>query len=217
MPLATLDQLSIGFRGPPLLDEVDCVIEPGQRIGLLGRNGAGKSTLMRILAGEQEPDSGRCVLVPGARVTRLVQEVPDDLSGTVTELLSAGWHPPGNEHEAHHEEGHPDWRLIRDLETLLEQMQLDGDAQVASLSAGLKRRALLGRAVMGNPDLLLLDEPTNHLDLASIEWLEKFLVRWKKRCSLLLTTVSSFAVSRHGFLRSTVADSSTGRATTMRS
>ncbi len=186
MPLATLDQLSIGFRGPLLLDEVDCVIEPGQRIGLLGRNGAGKSTLMRILAGEQAPDSGRCVLVPGARVERLVQEVPDDLSGTVAELLSAGWHPSSGDHEAYHEEGHVDWRLTRDLETLLEQMQLDGEAEVASLSAGLKRRVLLGRSVMGNPDLLLLDEPTNHLDLAAIEWLEKFLVRWPK--TLLFVT-----------------------------
>ncbi|TWT42862.1 ATP-binding cassette domain-containing protein [Botrimarina hoheduenensis] len=173
MALVTLDDLSIGFRGPPLLDGVDCVIEPGQKIGLLGRNGAGKSTLMRILAGEQTPDSGRCTLAPGVHVTRLEQEVPVALSdagtGTVEAVIRSGWRS---------NEEHDEWRQDRELERLLTATRLDPHAAFSELSAGLKRRTLLARAVIGAPDLLLLDEPTNHLDLAAIEWLESFLVAW---------------------------------------
>ena len=77
MPLVTLDNLTISFRGPALLDGVNAVIEPGQRVGLMGRNGAGKSTLMKIIAGEVQPDSGACSLAEGAHVARLEQEVPD--------------------------------------------------------------------------------------------------------------------------------------------
>ena len=169
MPLATLDDLTIGFRGPPLLDGVSCVIEPGQKIGLLGRNGAGKSTLMRILAGEQAPDSGRCVLADGTHVARLEQEVPDSIEGTVENVIRSGWRSTDE---------HDDWRLDKELERVLRETRLDPAAEFDDLSAGLKRRTLLARAVLGKPDLLLLDEPTNHLDLTAIEWLETFLAGW---------------------------------------
>ncbi|MGL4511530.1 MAG: ATP-binding cassette domain-containing protein [Lacipirellulaceae bacterium] len=178
MALVTITDLTIGFRGPPLLDGVDCVIEPGQRIGLLGRNGAGKSTLMRLLSGEQQPDHGRVVVTPGAHVTRLEQEVPVSVSGTVAEVVAEGWRSSPD--------GHDDWQMYGAIERLLSDMSLDAEAPFDSLSAGLKRRALLARAVLGKPDLLLLDEPTNHLDLASIEWLEGFLLRW--RATLLFVT-----------------------------
>ena len=173
MPLVTLDVLTIAFRGPPLLDGVSTVIEPGQRIGLLGRNGAGKSTLMRILIGEQAPDSGRCVLGDGVRVAMLQQEVPSDLAaagdGTVEAVIRSGWRSDGD---------HDEWKADKELERLLAATRLDPDARFEDLSAGLKRRTLLARAVVSRPDLLLLDEPTNHLDLAAIEWLEGFLTAW---------------------------------------
>ncbi|MEO0477574.1 MAG: ATP-binding cassette domain-containing protein, partial [Planctomycetota bacterium] len=157
MPLVTLSEVSIRFRGPPLLDGVDAVIEPGQRIGLLGRNGAGKSTLMRIVAGEQPPDSGRCVLAPGAHVARLEQEVPAELGeslpgdSSVEAVIRSGWRST---------EEHDDWKLDGELDRLLAATRLDPAARFEDLSAGLKRRTLLARAVVSGPDLLLLDEPT---------------------------------------------------------
>lgn len=173
MPLVTLDNLTIAFRGPPLLDEVSTVIEPGQRIGLLGRNGAGKSTLMRILIGEQAPDSGRCTLADGVHVARLEQEVPATISGagdgSVEAVIRSGWRS---------DEEHDEWRADAELEKLLTATRLDPKAKFEDLSAGLKRRTLLARALISKPDLLLLDEPTNHLDLAAIEWLESFLAGW---------------------------------------
>lgn len=170
MSLAKLDNLTIAFRGPPLLDGVNAVIERGDRIGLLGRNGAGKSTLMKILAGEVPPDSGTCTLAAGGHVERLIQEVPEQIPGTIAQTLRSGWRESG--------EGSEVWRADALLDQLLTDMRLEGDRQVSDLSAGFKRRVLLGRTVMARPDLLLLDEPTNHLDLASIEWLEDFLSRW---------------------------------------
>ncbi|MEQ8846489.1 ATP-binding cassette domain-containing protein [Botrimarina sp.] len=170
MPLVSLENLSIAFRGPPLLDDVSAVIEPGQKIGLLGRNGAGKSTLMRIVAGVQAPDSGCCVLAAGASVARLEQEVPGEVAGeTVEGVIRSGW-TSSDEHD--------DWRYERERDKLLEATRLDPAARFAELSAGLKRRTLLARAVVGGPDLLLLDEPTNHLDLPAIQWLETFLSGW---------------------------------------
>ena len=175
MPLVSLDSLTIGFRGPTLLDGVSAVIEPGERIGLMGRNGAGKSTLLRILAGELEPDGGGVRLAPGAQVALLAQEPPTDASPglTVEELVRGGSRSSAED----------DWRLDKEVTRLLAATQLDrlprgGGTPVAELSVGLRRRAWLARALVSRPDLLLLDEPTNHLDLASIEWLEGLLRGW---------------------------------------
>ena len=173
MTLLTLDRLSLAFRGTALLDEVSKTIQPGQRIGLLGRNGAGKTTLLRLIAGEQEPDDGGCSLAPGAAVAFLPQEVPDDLSGTVLDIIQQ---PLASQVAAGLLE---DWQAEARSRQLLEQMELAADADVATLSAGRKRRVLLARALVREPDLLLLDEPTNHLDLTAIEWLEKFLAGWQ--------------------------------------
>jgi ATP-binding cassette subfamily F protein uup len=173
MTLLTLDRLSLAFRGTALLDEVSKTIQPGQRIGLLGRNGAGKTTLLRLIAGEQEPDDGGCSLAPGAAVAFLPQEVPDDLAGTVLDIIQQ---PLASPVAAGLLEG---WQAEARSRQLLEQMELAADADVATLSAGRKRRVLLARALVTEPDLLLLDEPTNHLDLTAIEWLEKFLAGWQ--------------------------------------
>ncbi len=89
MAQITINELSIGFRGPLLLDGVSCQIEPGERIGLLGRNGSGKTTLMRILCGEVEPDAGEVILAPGTRVALLPQHVPQDIHGTVAEVVAS--------------------------------------------------------------------------------------------------------------------------------
>jgi ABC transport system ATP-binding/permease protein len=171
MPLVTVKDLQIGFRGPPLLDGVSCQIEPGQRIGLLGRNGAGKTTFMRILSGQVQPDGGQIVLDPGATLALLPQDVPQGMHGSIGEIVTQGLPPADHEHESA-------WQAEQSVKRILTNMDLAADAQFDALSSGMKRRVLLAQALVSSPDLLPLDEPTNHLDLAAIEWLEDFLARW---------------------------------------
>ncbi len=171
MALVTIRDLSIGFRGPALLDKVGCQIEPGQRIGLLGRNGSGKTTFMRLLSGQIEPDEGEVVMAPGTTVSLLPQDVPRDLHGSIAEIVASGLLSGANSHE-------PAWRAQQRVEQLLSRMQLDESARFELLSSGMKRRVLLARAIVSAPSLLLLDEPTNHLEIDAIAWLENFLLRW---------------------------------------
>ncbi|MFM7207356.1 MAG: ATP-binding cassette domain-containing protein [Planctomycetaceae bacterium] len=170
MPLVTLRNLSLRFSGPPLLDDVTCHVEAGQRIGLLGRNGAGKTSLMRLLAGSIEPDAGEVVFAPGATAALLQQDVPHEIAGSVREIIAAGL-PAAD--------GDAAWQHEQAVDQIITRMNLDGHAAFGPLSAGMKRRVLLARAVVGRPDLLLLDEPTNHLDIEAVEWLEEFLGRWR--------------------------------------
>ncbi|MFO0901228.1 MAG: ATP-binding cassette domain-containing protein [Pirellulales bacterium] len=179
MPLVTLRDLHIAFRGPALLDGVSCQIEPAERIGLLGRNGAGKTTLLRMLGGQVAPDNGQILFAPGSRVALLPQDVPQDLHGPVRAIVAQGAPYAADDHDAA-------WQAERRVERILEDMQLVGDAPFERLSSGMKRRVLLARAIVAEPDLLLLDEPTNHLDLSAVEWLETFLSRWK--ASLIFVT-----------------------------
>jgi ATP-binding cassette subfamily F protein uup len=171
MPLVTVRDLHLRFRGPPLLDGVTCHIEAGQRIGLLGRNGAGKTSLLRILAGVARPDAGDVTFQPGATVALLPQDVPRDLAGAIRDIVATGLPPVDADHEAA-------WRRDHAVDQVLSRMSLDGDRHIETLSSGMKRRVLLARALVAAPDLLLLDEPTNHLDVDAVEWLEEFLGRW---------------------------------------
>ncbi len=171
MALVTIRELTIGFRGPTLLDSVSCQVESGQHIGLLGRNGSGKTTLLRILRGEMQPDHGEVVVTPAARVALLSQEVPRQVIGSVAEVVARGVPPGEDEHETV-------WRAEQQVKQILSRMELDGTTEFEVLSAGMKRRVLLAQALVASPDLLLLDEPTNHLDIDAIAWLEDFLARW---------------------------------------
>ncbi len=170
MPLITLSELRIGFRGPPLLDGVSCQIEPGQRIGLLGRNGSGKTTLRQMLCGEVEPDGGEIVFSPGTKVALLQQDVPQDVTGRVHDVIIAGTKVDAHDPAAA-------WKREHQVEQIVSRMALPADAEFSALSSGMKRRVLLARALVSNPDVLLLDEPTNHLDVDAITWLEDFLSR----------------------------------------
>jgi ABC transport system ATP-binding/permease protein len=177
MALLQLKSVSLHYGRDYLLDGADLSIEPGERVALLGRNGCGKTSLMRLIAGEEGVSAGEIIRSPGAVMTRLDQEVPQGLEGTVFSLVRGGISP------TRHEE---DWEIDVRLEDLLAEMELPSEAEFSSLSGGLKRRVLLARALAGQPDLLLLDEPTNHLDLNSILWLEDFLL--KHPMSLLFVT-----------------------------
>ena len=171
MPLITIRDLTIRFRGPVLLDGVSCQIEPSQRIGLLGRNGSGKTTLMRIIRGEMEPDSGEVIFSPGTRVSLLPQDVPQDLEGTLQEIVARGIPYDPEDHDAA-------WKAEHKVEQILARMELPIEKRFETLSSGMKRRVLLAQALVASPDILLLDEPTNHLDIDAISWLEEFLARW---------------------------------------
>jgi ABC transport system ATP-binding/permease protein len=202
MALIALSEVTLAFRGPPLLDRANLSLEPGERVCLLGRNGAGKTTLLRLLQGELEPDQGEVVRQQGLRTALLPQQVPQDLHGSIYDEVTRGfgskaellasYHRLANrlaneESEAlqaelgriqHALEADGGWRMHQQIEEIISRMGLPPDAQVANLSAGMKRRVLLAKAVVGNPDLLVLDEPTNHLDIDAIGWLEEFLLRY---------------------------------------
>ncbi len=168
MALLSLRGVSLSFGGPRLLDGVDWQVERGERVCLLGRNGEGKSTLLRLVEGRVAPDEGEVLRQQGLRIARLTQEVPTDRAGKVSDhvaegLEQDGFHAGGDDHR---------------VQSVLSRIGLDPDAAFESLSSGMKRRALLASALVGDPDILLLDEPTNHLDIDSIKWLEEFLVRF---------------------------------------
>jgi ATP-binding cassette subfamily F protein uup len=179
MALIGLQNVSIRFGGPALLEDATLNIERGERIALVGRNGEGKSTLMRLLTGAISPDSGAIVRAGSVTSALLPQAMPDDMPGSVLDLVMTG--VPASV-EA--------WRRATSAEKAISLMELDKDAAFETLSGGMKRRALLACALAAEPDVLLLDEPTNHLDLGSIQWLEGFLLRFQG--SILFVTHDRF-------------------------
>ena len=176
MALISLQEVSLGFGGPPLLEGVNLQIERGEWVGLLGRNGMGKSTLLKLVNGDLNPESGTVARQQNLRVAYLPQEVPQGLDGTVTAIVGGGLEGGAASTGDRVEEAA--WQRQLQVEQVVARMELDPLARFEILSAGLKRRVLLARGLVRSPDLLLLDEPTNHLDIQSIDWLEGFLKRW---------------------------------------
>jgi ATP-binding cassette subfamily F protein uup len=199
MPVVTLDRVSMAFGHLPLLEGVSLQVEAGERVCLIGRNGSGKSTLLQIINGDMPPDGGTVWQQPGTRVARLVQDVPlsdtravfdvvADGLGDLSDLVMAYHHAAvavtEDPSEAalerlgrlqHTLEERDGWRLEQRVEVVVARLGLPSEAVVDTLSGGWRRRVLLARALVAQPDLLLLDEPTNHLDLDAIAWLEDFL------------------------------------------
>ena len=197
MPLIQLSEVSLAFGHVPLLDHVDLVIEPGRRIGLIGRNGTGKSSLLRVIEGTSKCDDGKVWRAPDLKLATVSQEPLFEPGLTVFEAVAEGL-GKGNQllveyHAAAHAfaEDHENealaarmhelqerldatngWSLQHKVDSTLTRLSLDPDRKVDELSGGLKKRVALARALVLEPGLLLLDEPTNHLDVASIEWLE---------------------------------------------
>jgi ABC transport system ATP-binding/permease protein len=172
MALISFQDVRIGFGGHPLLDDVSFQIERGERVGLLGRNGMGKSTLLKMLNGDVEPHDGIIARQQNVRTAYLPQEVPQDLRGRIADIIASGLIDSDFVEDEHH------WKRDNQVQKTISLMELDGDARFETLSAGMKRRVILARGLVCNPDLLLLDEPTNHLDIQAIDWLEDFLKRW---------------------------------------
>ena len=174
MALISLQDVSLGFGGPRLFDGVNLQIEQGEWVGLLGRNGMGKSTLLKLVNGDIFPQSGAVSRQQNLRVAYLPQEVPAEIVGKVFDIVAGGLDSamPAPKADEHH------WQGQLQVEQIISRMNLDADARFEVLSAGMKRRVMLARGLVCDPELLLLDEPTNHLDIASIDWLEGFLKRW---------------------------------------
>ena len=193
-----------GFADPPLLENISWQIERGERVCLLGRNGVGKSTVLKFLHGEMIPDKGEIWQQKGVTVSALKQEVPEGFAGTVFDVVAEGLgekgraiaqynalrrKPPSTSSDDYEKRSRAmqetfsaddEWGMLREIETALSRTGLEGDWPFEQLSAGLKRRTLFARALVGKPDLLLLDEPTNHLDIDSILWMEELILRHVK-------------------------------------
>ncbi len=170
MPLVTLEQVSIAYGHLPLIERASLQIEPGERIAVIGRNGTGKSTLLRIIEGSLPPDRGGVWHARGTRLSRLEQDVPLSTNRRVFEAVHDGLAQHTDEE---------DWQREQRVRLVLSRLNLDGEAIVDALSGGWRRRVLLARALVGQPDVLLLDEPTNHLDIDAIMWLEEFLAAYR--------------------------------------
>ncbi|NND82983.1 MAG: ATP-binding cassette domain-containing protein [Gammaproteobacteria bacterium] len=182
MPLVTLRNVTIGFGAEAILDQADLIIEPNQRLGLIGRNGAGKSTLLKLIEGELLPDSGEVIRQQNLVCGRLIQEVPASLELDVRGVIAEGDPDAGAALRQHYQGDHnaadtPEiWPLDQRVKTLCSRFELDPEAAFNTLSGGVRRRVLMARALVREPDLLLLDEPTNHLDIDTIIWLENLLL-----------------------------------------
>ena len=170
MPLVALDRVSVAFGHLPLLDEIAFQVDAGERIAVIGRNGTGKSTLLQILERRSAARSGLVLRQPGIRVARLVQDVPLSTDRTVADVVGEGLGAL---------DAHDEWQRHHQADMVMSRLALPPAAIVDSLSGGWKRRVLLARALVGQPDLLLLDEPTNHLDIEAITWLESFLAEYR--------------------------------------
>ncbi|WP_312159740.1 ATP-binding cassette domain-containing protein [Acinetobacter sp.] len=217
MAYITLRDVQLAFGGPSLLDGANFNLERGERVCLIGRNGEGKSTLLKLIEGSLLPDRGEVSIQNGITISMLAQDVPMD-SGKVADIVADGAGEAAAVLKAYHEASDAcvlgdmeacdrmgnlqhkldqvdGWALETKVNSILSKMGLDPDADLADLSGGRKRRVLLARALLTQPDVLLLDEPTNHLDVESIEWLEKFLLDQNNLTLLFISHDRSFVDS----------------------
>ncbi|NHB96995.1 ABC transporter ATP-binding protein [Photorhabdus stackebrandtii] len=199
MSLINLSGAWLSFSDAPLLDNAELHIEENERVCLVGRNGAGKSTLLRVLAKEQPLDDGQVIYEQDLIVSRLQQDPPRDVEGTVFDFVAEGVQEQAEYIKSFHQvarlvEYDPSeknlnrlaelqevldirglWSLDSRINDVLKQLSLPGEEKLSALSGGWLRKAALGRALVSSPKVLFLDEPTNHLDIDTIEWLENFL------------------------------------------
>ena len=203
MSLLQLKDAQLAFGHLPLLDHVEMVVQPKERICLVGRNGCGKSTLLKVIENQQPLDDGQRIITSGLRISRLPQDPPQNIESSIFDYVAEGMaqtgellkayfhqtnlvsHSPTDKNLAElerlqHKLEHADaWQFEQQIQQVLTKLKLDANAQLSTLSGGWRRKAALARALAGDPDILLLDEPTNHLDIEMIKWLESALKDYK--------------------------------------
>ena len=201
MPLLSLTNVSLAYGHHPLLQQVNFHIDKGERVCLVGRNGTGKSTLFRVISKQAVPDEGEVWLKDTLRVAYLEQDVPTNSDQTIYQVVASGLGEMGQllsdyhnavhhvgEHEVsletlgelqHRIDAQDGWNANQKVDSVLSRLDLEADKKLIDCSGGLRRRVLLARALVSEPDLLLLDEPTNHMDIAAITWMEEFLLNFK--------------------------------------
>lgn len=203
MALISITNAQLAYGDNPLLDKAEFILQPNERVCLVGRNGAGKSTLMKVLHNEVQLDDGSILRQQDLKVSRLEQDPPRDAQGLVADFVAEGLAEVGEQLKEYHEllgliEQDPSekninklakiqekldhsgaWRFENQLNNVLQTLKLDGSKKLSELSGGWQRKAALARALVCDPDVLMLDEPTNHLDVATILWLEQFLKDFK--------------------------------------
>ncbi len=199
MALLSLSNAHLAYGHVALLDATGLALEPGERLGLIGRNGAGKSSLLKVIAGLEQLDDGLLQLTQGLRICYVPQEPVFAPGHSVFEAVAEGVAEARAVRQAY--EDHADgvdldalqtriealdaWTWEQRVDTTLAQLHLDGSRDIGELSGGMKKRVALAQALVAVPDVLLLDEPTNHLDLDSIDWLEALLCGFKGSVMLI--------------------------------
>src|SRR3990167_3619669 len=209
MQILSIRDLTVGFGPQNLLQGANLQVNTGECISLVGRNGVGKSTLMKIIASEITPDGGTVQFSKNVTVAMLSQTVPLELKGTIYDVVATGLSGIGELLQSYQTilkklatdasdtilaqqaalaqkiDACDGWSFDHKIQTILSKLDLDGSHPVNDLSGGLKRRVLLARAIVNDPDILLLDEPTNHLDIDAVLWLENFLKSYTKTVILI--------------------------------
>jgi len=202
MAILSLQDVTIGFGGVPLLEEADMQVEQGERVCIVGRNGEGKTTLLRLISNAVAPDDGQVIIQKGVSIAGLDQDLPEGIAGSIFDVVADGLAGIGALLEEYHRltiglkdnadkndirrldvlhekiEKEKGWLVKQRIETILTRLSLNPDIPFETLSVGFKRRVLFARALVAEPDILLLDEPTNHLDIDSINWMEEFLLKY---------------------------------------
>jgi ATP-binding cassette subfamily F protein uup len=169
MAFINLQSVSLAFGSTSLFEDIHLTVESGEKVALVGRNGSGKSTLLKLIAGILRPDTGTIAIQKGIRIAYLDQMVPGEMTGTVLEVVKGDFTRAQDGQES---------AFNQRAEKVISQLGLESDWINNTLSAGMKRKVLMAKALAAEPDVLLLDEPTNHTDIDSIKRLEEMLIKF---------------------------------------